>query len=225
LAPFSQNTTPSRFGGGARAQKFCVLRAPSSFCSKSFKHFLFLFLSYKISQLGTAPHGHTTLFSLLSFSSFFFLLFSPEHRDMKREFERGWDWEIEIDREESLREGKTKKERSRVREFERESWELGETLPVGAERRSGKPVTQIPDFLQISRKSSSILQPTTTDSLSLISSGFSLVAWHNRLEFCKISSLISSSLFPCFLHILLHDSWDVLPLMIQYIVHSCNWRM
>ncbi len=30
-----------------------------------------------------------------------------------------------------------------MREFERESWELGETPPVGAERRSGKPVTQI----------------------------------------------------------------------------------
>jgi hypothetical protein len=37
------------------------------------------------------------------------------------------------------------KERPRVREFERESWEPRETL-VGPERRSGKPVTQIPDL-------------------------------------------------------------------------------
>jgi len=50
-----------------------------------------------------------------------FLLFSPEHREMKRE---------------SLREGETEKERPRVREFERESLEPGETL-VRAERRSG----------------------------------------------------------------------------------------
>jgi hypothetical protein len=63
-----------------------------------------------------------------------------------------------------------------VREFERESWELGETPPIGAERRSGEPVTQRHDFLQISRKSSSSLQPTTAGSLSLISSGFSSVA-------------------------------------------------
>jgi hypothetical protein len=50
---------------------------------------------------------------------------------------------MEIEREESLREGETEKERSRVREFERESWELGETPSVGAERRSDEPVTQI----------------------------------------------------------------------------------
>jgi len=71
--------------------------------------------------------------------SLFFLvspLLARTQRDEKREFERGWDWEIEIEREESLREGDMEKKRPRVREFERESLEPGETL-VRAERRSG----------------------------------------------------------------------------------------
>lgn len=142
---FSQNDSKSFWRGYARHENSVSRAPPHHFVQKVSNIFYFFFSLIKWAHWAL-PHTATRLFSL-----FFLFLLSPllawTQRYEKREFERGWDWEIEIEREESLREGETEKERSRVREFERKGWELGETPPVGAERRSGELVTQRPDFL------------------------------------------------------------------------------
>jgi hypothetical protein len=127
----------------------------------------------------------------------------------RRESERGWDIEGEIESE-------------GVRERE-----LGARRNAADRSREEIRRTRDPETWFSPDKQKILQQPTAYNSrLPVLDFLWILLSRLTAsVDFCRISSLISFSLFPCFLHILLHDSWDVLPLMSLYIVHSCNWRI